>query len=266
MTIEPGILWGMTFGLIGSCTLNLGKSIQKQGIEVKGSKARKGGIWILGSILSFIQPLFQSVGITFLGGDSTVYSAMLGAGIIIVLLYSHFVLKEEIQKIEVAGACLIIAGTLTYGVASISLTGALPSNDVIWTNFTISIIVALSLFATGIIFTLKTKKIWGLIWGAIGGACGGLDNVLKDISGIFFWISFASGIMAFLLTNYGYTRAKAVTVVPAYTVFYILLPMFLNSAIYLNFPNFLQVLGIIISLIGVVLSTAFRKAPDLAEG
>lgn len=93
--MNNAIFFGIIFGLISSCTLNLGKTMQKQGIELFekqkiaiSTRAKKGAIWVTGSTLSFIQPVLKTVGITILQGNATIYSSMLGVGIVIVFLYS----------------------------------------------------------------------------------------------------------------------------------------------------------------------------------
>ncbi|MHA1369233.1 MAG: hypothetical protein ACTSWN_14000 [Promethearchaeota archaeon] len=285
------VLFGIIFGLIGSCTLNLGKSLQKQGIELferqrmAGSKrARKGLIWIVGSSLSMIQPLFQTIGQTIGGASATVYSAMFGVGIAVVLFYSYKVLKESINRFEIIGTILIILGTVVFGI--VSILDALDAGEdgggdatsggereINWSNFMISMIFTAVAFVLISIYTLKTKRLWGVIFGLIGGSLGGLDNVFKSLSkssaiedwgtfsgftSVFYYISFALGSGAFLLTNVGYSRGKAITVVPAYSAFYILMPMVIEGIIFLDMPNILQIVGVGICVVGVVLSTRFR--------
>ncbi|MBD3188432.1 hypothetical protein GF325_16495 [Candidatus Bathyarchaeota archaeon] len=286
--MDAGYTWGITFGLIGSCTLNLGKAIQKQGIEVFGKiedgetrRAKKGAIWILGSILSLIQPVFQTIGLSILGGNPEIYSSMLGVGVVIALLYSVKVLKEELKKHEIIGTGLIIGGTLAFGIASIFQDR--PDTRILdWTNFVTTMIVLLVIFLLCIIYTLKTGQIWGIIWGAIAGAFGGMDNVFKSIadeenfglpgplsafSSVFLYVSFAFGGLAFLLTNVGYTKGKAVRVVPSYTAFYIFMPMLLGVLFFMVIPTAFQVIGITIAVSGVVMTTAFKvKAQATTTG
>nr|MDO8115279.1 hypothetical protein [Candidatus Sigynarchaeota archaeon] len=283
------IIWGIIFGLIGACTLNLGKALQKQGIQLferqkmeTNARAKKGAIWIIGSAFSLIQPLFQTIGQTILGSPATVYSSMLGIGIVIVIIYSYKVLKEPIGKAEFAGAATIIGGTLLFGIASISIGQAPVSRTMIWDNFAVSMIIIGATFVAGILYTMKTKNLWGVIWGIVGGSFGGMDNVFKSMSkdvgvsidlgafsgfaSIFYYISFGCSAGAFLLTNVGYSSAKAITVVPAYTVFYILLPLLLEMFFYGIIPGAWQFIGIFVAIGGVVLSTAFKRKKVLETG
>ncbi len=286
------IIWGIVFGLIAACTLNLGKALQKQGIKLferqkmeGGARAKKGAIWLVGISLSSIQPIFQITAQTILGADPTVYSAMLGVGIVVVIFYAYKVLKEPIGKIEVLGAAAIIGGTLLFGIASFlrSTSGSSLTRTMDWTNFGVSLSVIGAVFTFIFIYTVKTKNLWGLIWGVVAGSLGGIDNVFKSMSkdtgqaapelgafggftSVFFYISFVSGLGAMLLTNVGYTRGKAVTVVPAYTAFYILVPLVLDAVFYGIPPSILQIVGIAIAIVGVVLSTAFRKEKVVEAG
>ena len=279
------VFWSILFGLVGSCTLNLGKAIQKQGIELfqkkemEGTKrAKKGFIWIIGSVFSFIQPLFQLLGTEILGENATIYSAMMGVGIIIVLIYSYKVLKESINTMELVGSLFIVGGTLVFGIATVFQP---PSDPKLFApNFIITMIIIGAVFLTFSAYTLKTKRFWGIIFGCIAGSFGGMDNVFKSMSGEtsevdlgafsgfgspFIYISFGLGIGAFLLTNYAYTRAKAITVVPAYTAFYIFMPMLLEASFFNLVPGAFQVVGVIICIAGVMLATAFKLAKQCEE-
>ncbi len=286
--MDDKVMWGIVFGLMMAFTLNLGKVFQKQGIQLferqrlEGSiRAKKGVIWLVGISFSAVQPVFQITAQTILGAPATVYSAMMGLGIVVVIIYAYKVLKEPIGKLEVLGAAAIIGGTLLFGIASIfwerPTTRALD-----WTSFGVSMVVIGVIFAAIIAYTVRTKRLWGLIWGVVAGSCGGIDNVFKSMSGnlespidlgafsgfanIFFYISFVASIGALLLTNVGYTRGKAVTVVPAYTVFYILVPLVLETLFYNILPSPIQVIGVVICIVGVVLSTVFRKEKVFETG
>ncbi|MBN2151573.1 MAG: hypothetical protein JW839_09015 [Candidatus Lokiarchaeota archaeon] len=280
--MDEKVLWGIVFGLAMAGTLNLGKALQKQGIQLfqkermaGNARAKKGAIWLVGISFSAIQPVFQIVAQAIFEAPATVYSAMMGLGIVVVLVYAYKVLKEPIGKFELAGAVAIIGGTLLFGIASISWER--PDSTVDWWSFSMSMVTIGVAFLVIIIYTIHTKRMWGLIWGIVAGSCGGIDNVFKSMSGrgstggavelgafsafanAFFYISFAASMGAVLLTNVGYTRGKAVTVVPAYTVFYVLLPLVLEALFYGVPPTALQVAGISVAIVGVVLSTAFRK-------
>nr|MDO8086735.1 hypothetical protein [Candidatus Sigynarchaeum springense] len=276
-------VWGILFGLMMAGTLNLGKALQKQGIQLfekekmaGNARAKKGVIWLVGISFSAIQPVFQIVAQAIIGSSATVYSAMMGLGIVVVMAYAYKVLKEPIGKCELAGAAAIIGGTTLFGIASLFWDRP-TSSSVNWSSFGVSMVVLGAAFLAIIVYTMRTKRLWGLIWGIVAGSCGGLDNVFKSMSGrgstggavelgafsafanIFFYISFVASVGALLLTNVGYTRGKAVTVVPAYTVFYVLLPLLFEALFYGVYPTAFQVIGISIAIVGVVLSTAFRK-------
>lgn len=276
------ILWGILFGIMASCTLNLGKALQKQGIKLferqrmeSVERARKGVIWTIGSVLSLIQPVFQITGQTILGAPATVYSAMMGTGIVVVLVYSWKVLKEPVSRTEVLGSLLIIAGTTVFGIASIFVPIP-PSRSLNVTGFVTALVVVGATFGVLAAISFKVRPFWGLIWGIIAGSCGGMDNVFKamsrDTSGIdlgpfsgfgspLFYISFGLGIGAFFLTQVAYAHGKAITVVPAYMAFYIVLPLVLETAFFGTFPDPWQLLGVATCIAGVVLSTRFHGEP-----
>ena len=274
--MDTSILAGIVFGIIASSTLNLGKAMQKQGIEMfdrsKPGRAKKSSIWVAGATLSFIQPVFQITSQTVLGASATVFTAMMGTGILVLLAYSWKVIGEPANRFEIVGSLLIIAGTLVFGVTSLFLpANERPAPDI----GTLAIVLAITgiLFGTLLSVTIKTKRSWGLSWGLVGGSMLGIDIIFKSLAsetgGIdlgmasgftspFFYLSIPFGFCAFAFTQIGYTRAKAITVVPTFTAFYMLLPLVVESLVYVTWPAAGQVVGVSTCIAGVVLSTRFK--------
>lgn len=279
------ILWGILLGTFASCTMNLGKAMQKHGLEafeykkkIEGKKrAKKGVLWGLGAAEPGIRwVLFKMLALSFIGAKASEYSSMAGIGLVVLLIYSYKLLKEPIGKPEIAGSSLIMVGSVMFIISSLFQGESDPVDKIYWSGFTASFITIGILFATSILFTLKTKKMWGIIWGIIAGSCAGIDNVITSMGKIgnpeelgmagalvnaFTYIAIPFAIGAFLLTNVGYSRGKAITVVPAYNSFYMIVPILLDLTIFGIVPLPFQIVGLALSVVGVILVTGFKKRP-----
>ncbi|MFX0098089.1 MAG: hypothetical protein ACFFCS_00810 [Candidatus Hodarchaeota archaeon] len=277
------IIWGILLGTMASCTMNLGKAMQKHGLEVfeykkkiEGAKrAKKGVLWGFGAAEPGIRwVLFKMLALSFIGAKASEYSSMAGIGLVILLIYSSKILKEVVGKPEIIGSCLIIAGSIMFVISSLLQGEPKPVEMISWPGFATSFILMGIILGTAFIFTMKTKKFWGVIWGIIAGSCAGIDNVITSMGKIgnpeelgmagalanaFTYIAIPFAIGAFLLTNVGYSRGKAITVVPAYNSFYMIIPIILDLTIFGFVPLPFQIAGLALSVIGVVLVTAFKK-------
>jgi len=179
MTVALGLL----FGIINTLVLHLAKAMERHGIEIFSrkksfkEKGKKPLIYIIGFILNNTVIIWQVIGTTF--ASAAVFSSVFGLGLILLMLYSHYILHEEIDKTELLGASLIIVGTTMVGFFYIiepEVTGT-----VYYVNFFILILVIIILFSILIGFSWKTRIAIAFIFGAVAGTLGGTDNVLKRI-------------------------------------------------------------------------------------
>ena len=246
-------------GIASSTQIHLAKAMERQGIEtwdlirakfqrtgteIEG-KVRKPVIYAVGLALNhttFIYHLFVAP----LGGNIALYTSMYGMGMIALLLYSTQVMKEEITRLELAGAVVIFLGTLIIGLEGISRP-ALNMGLMDLGSTVVAVVLLLGLCLVLILVGLKngTPNLIGLVFGLSAGACGSLDPFLKGVGqtaggggpftpgSIGGWVvlgsSFLAGEAAFLITQWGfYRRARANLLVPALNCTYIAVPVALQ--------------------------------------
>lgn len=272
-------------GIWGTIQLHMAKALERQGIEIfdqlraklKGrkiddeEKLKKPIIYFVGLALNATESLVLILANIF-GEPSALYTSMLGVGLVVLLAYSIKVLGEKVSRSEIIGVAVVISGTLVLGIEGIFR----PEYDESSINIVHSYIFIFTFVAIGIVmiaFALKKGKtsIIGLIFGLVGGGCGGMDIAFKmlgqstsgeasllptDLLGwLVFLSSFAIGISAFGLTQWGFARnARASTLVTAYDSMYVLLPILFQTLLLPGFHMQVStVIGLGLTIAGMIL-------------
>jgi hypothetical protein len=279
------IVLGLLFGIINTLTLHLAKGMERHGIEIFSrkksfkEKGKKPLIYIIGFTLNNTIFIWQILGTTF--ASAAVFSSVFGLGLILLMVYSHFILHEEIERFELIGAVLIIIGTTMVGffyIVEPPVTGTIN-----YVNFFVIIIAIISIFSILIGFSWKTRIAVAFIFGAAAGTFGGTDNVLKRIglsssnfieafAGLFrlelesfiFLFSFLAGFFALIITQIGFAKgADASKLVPMYNSLYITGPVFFELLIIQGATVSIGIItSIIIIIVGVFLMNIFKKPKE----
>jgi drug/metabolite transporter (DMT)-like permease len=119
---------------------------------------------------------------------------------------------------------------------------------------------------------------FGVVFGSISGFCGGIsifyqkaamlhcacgdifDDIGAALSNPFFYLFALTGVGDFLVTQVALSRAKAVTVVPAYQSWYMLVPVLGGVVSYYERFTLAQAAGVGLLGVGIVLvSTAVAE-------
>ena len=276
------IVLGLLFGIANTMVLHLAKAMERHGIKIFSrkktfkQKGKKPLIYIIGFALNNTVFIWQILGTTF--ASAAVFSSVFGLGLILLMLYSHYILHEEIKTPELIGALLIVIGTTLIGFLYIIEP---PEAGVInYTNFFILLIFISVIFTILISYSWKTKIGIALIFGAVAGTFGGMDNVFKrmglsssnfleafaglfrlEILSIIFVISFFLGLLALTLTQIGFAKgAEASKLVPMYNSLYITGPVIFELIIIEGATVSIGIiLSIIVIILGVFLMNIFKK-------
>lgn len=280
--MADSIVLGLLFGIINTLILHLAKSMERQGIEIFSrkktlkEKGKKPLIYIIGLILNNTVMIWQIIGTSF--ASAAVFSSVFGLGLILLMVYSHYILHEEIERSELIGAILIIIGTTLVGFSYIvepPKTGAIN-----YLNFFTLLIVIVIVFSILISISWKKKIMVAFIFGLVAGTFGGMDNVFKrmglsssnfleafagvfrlELLSVIFVISFFLGLLAFLLTQIGFAKgAEASKLVPMYNSLYIISPIIFELIIIEGSRTSLSIIiSIMIIITGVFLMNIFKK-------
>ena len=263
------VIVGLIIGIIAYVMLYLGKGIQKYAIEGlkidKSIKSKHSGIWIFGFVLTTSYMFIQWLALIF--APINIIAPLGGIGLIVLALFSYYILHEEIYKIQILGVILIIVGTTIVTIFNPN-TGEINLGDLslpLLFAFLLPIIIVEIIAIT--ISKLRGYFAAGLIIGITAGTFNAFQTVSKRITAIpdpflsisFTFITFLAAVLTLLFTQYSFAKAKANVAVPSYTSTSISLAVIL-SLVGLNEEILLiQVLGIIIVIIGVILVSVFNK-------
>jgi len=280
--MADSIVLGLLFGIINTLILHLAKSMERQGIEIFSrkktlkEKGKKPLIYIIGLILNNTVMIWQILGTSF--ASAAVFSSVFGLGLILLMVYSHYILHEEIERTELIGAIVIIIGTTMVGF--VYIVEPPTTGDIIYLNFFTLLIVIVIIFSILISISWKKKILVAFIFGLVAGTFGGMDNVFKrmglsssnfleafagvfrlELLSIIFVISFFLGLLAFLLTQIGFAKgAEASKLVPMYNSLYICSPIIFELIIIEGSrisPSI--ILSIMVIIAGVFLMNIFKR-------
>jgi drug/metabolite transporter (DMT)-like permease len=276
------VYFGLLFGLIGTVQVHLAKALERQGIEIFSKeksfkeKGKKPLIYIIGLALNNTIFIWQMLGTQY--STASVYSSMFGLGLIVLMLYSYFVLKEEISRRSALGIALIIFGTTLVGIIQILEP---PTTEILlFSNFIILCVIIFIFFFILIIFFIRMKLAVSFIFGLVSGSMGAIDNVFKRIglkagfSEIFnlstfpiFMLSFVIGLSALIITQFGFAKgADASKLVPISNSFYIITPIYFELIIILGASiSIFKIFAIIIIIAGILLMDIYKRNTSVKD-
>ncbi len=277
MSVQNIIILGLIFGIIGTLCVHLGKAMERQGIETfkrnkpLKEKGKKPLIYFIGVAFNQSIVLWQFIAMQY--SSAAVFASVFGLGLILLMLYSYFVLHEDIQRPEIFGAVLIVIGTMLIGF--IQLTEPANLENVNYERLYIAFFIIIIFFSALLIFSFKSKIGIAIIFGIVAGTFAGLDNIFKRIGlkeGLLniwnpqtlpiFILSFILANAAFIICQIAFAKgANASKLVPIYNSFYIAIPvifaLFIYEGSYLS-PGKIIALCIIIS--GIFCMQSFKPS------
>jgi uncharacterized membrane protein len=260
--------------IIAYTCLYLGKGLQKFAVvgyikkdATRTDKGRNTGIWIGGLVLTGAFMFVHLFALKF--APISVIAPFEGLGLIILCLFSYFILKEPINKIKLYGITLIVIGLILTAIF-------MPNPEAIpmvfdWVLFIVFLCTIMGSFVLLGLFSMYNRyKAAGVIFGSFAGAFMCFQTLAKRITwisgyGYFVFIMFGFAIATLIMTNFGFLKAEAVIVVPSFTANSITLPTFLAIFIFDEPVIFLQWIGIAIIVIGVILLTAFSREKSRSQ-
>lgn len=271
MSFDIKKIIGLSTGFIAYTILYLGKGIQKyavEGFKDQGKvnvKDKNTGIWIIGTILTSIYMFIQWAAL-FLAPINLI-APIEAIGLIVLVIFSFYILKEDISKLQIIGIGLIIIGTILITLFNVN------SSEVGFNDFQIELFLIFSLtiifieFIAILISKLNNSKMTGLILGITAGTFMAFQTVTKRITAIpnailsltFTIITFLFAILTLIMTQYAFTRAKANVVVPCFTSASIIIAVLISYITLNEIIVVSQIVGFVIIVFGIIFLTAFTS-------
>ena len=266
------IIIGFTIGLIAYITLYFGKGIQKYAIEgikeEKSIKKKNTSVWIVGTILTTVFLFVQWLALFF--APVNIIAPLEGVGLITLIIFSYYVLKETITQKEIIGIILIIIGTVLITLFNLNFGDLLITqfNQTILVLF--FIIVGVAIVIGIAICALKDYKGAGIVIGVSAGALMACQTAAKRVSTIdnqtifitYIVIVLIYAISTLAVTQFAFVKAKANRILPCFTSASIILATVIGAFALSELVHVLQIVGIGIMVVGIVFLTAFRQDED----
>jgi drug/metabolite transporter (DMT)-like permease len=267
---------GISLAIAASTFLNVGKGMQKWKVAVLANRRRvlsaehrrNFAIWVAGVLLTMVATVLYSFALKFTDKPSTV-SALNGVGLIGLVVFAWWVLKERVGSRELLGAVLVIAGTALMGAfdqprpqeAGFSQAGFLA-----WC------VGGVALYAPLALYSWRAKRWHGLVFGSMGGCMIGTSMVLGDMAladagndifgqfgGPYVYLALIIGTGALGVTQLAFWRASAMVVVPTMNSFVICTPAGIQALTFGTILQPIQFVGLAVIVAGVVALTLGHK-------
>lgn len=288
------LLWAI-LAQIASTSLNfIGMTMQKKAAgELPKIGSEEGFIrsiknflqnkeWILGYALNFVSILLSSLALAL--AAISIIQPFYGFGLIVLVIFTHFYLKEKITLMDVIGILVGIIGIIIIGATAVP-PDQLSYIAILDSFFTIRGIVFLSVFLGialifyiiservsknfSIVFLVISSSIWTamsfLFYKAISSAIRdiGFIEAFFGQGWLYTWsfiglIALVSAI-GLVMLNIAYQNGFCVIVVPIWSSIQIILPVLAGIIVFLEWSLLetttiiLQSLGIVILLTSVIL-------------
>ena len=260
---------GVFIGIFAYIILYIGKGIQKfaiEGLKVdKKIKSKHSGVWIVGTILTSSFVFIQWIPLSVFHTPMNLIAPLEGIGLVTLLLFSTFVLKEKITLLELIGVYLIVLGTVLINVKAVTPL-ELQRESLNLTNFGIclGVTIGISILLFLLVFR-KSETLTGVVLGLSAGSFMAFQTLSKritDIEGlvtIFTFVMFAFAIITLGLTQWAFVKARANLVVPSFTSTSIILTTILGIFVIEESIGTIQINGIVCIILGIIIMNLIQK-------
>jgi drug/metabolite transporter (DMT)-like permease len=266
----------------GYSLLNIAQACQKIGLGMMHKSRLKGTIvWVFATIgttgSSFV--LLSAVSM----GNVSIVGAMAGTGLASLSLFSAFVMGERVERREMLGVAVVVAGAVLTGLSSSKIE---PTAILIREMYlTLGAVAAAGSLAVLLLHFRRLPA--GAATGCFAGALGGFIPKFQKVStselgkarslagltsapgaggdaGAIFanpyaltWI--ALSVLSMVVLQFAFKRDKAISVIPAFTGSIIVIPVIGGVAFFGESFSPFQGAGVALILGGVMLITMKRK-------
>jgi multidrug transporter EmrE-like cation transporter len=263
---------GVLFGLVAYITLYIGKGVQKYAIEGfkedRTIKSKHSGIWIFGTVLTASFVFIQMVPLTVFHTPMNLIAPLEGMGLVSLLFFSFFVLKESISKTEILSVILIIAGTVLINIVAKEPV-ELIKPDFNRNSFLIAFGILLFLSIPLNIFAFrKPSNLIGILLGFNAGCFMAFQTLAKrimdigELALIFTFVMFAFATVTLAITQFAFTMARANVVVPSFATASIILTIILGVFVIDESIVTIQIAGIVCIVLGIIFMNLFQKSSE----
>ena len=257
--------------------MNISQAGQKIGLETRDDRRTAGWLlWTAATVGTLLGVVIVLVALSI--GAVSLVGAMAGTGLVALAVFSHFVMGEKIKWSDVAGIATILGASVLIGLFAQEQGEQDPRWLVIhgFTGALIAVYIILWIVAG------KSERA-GLVLGGFGGTLAGTSMLyqngatvtadigpliefplresltadrLASLANPYLFVWFVLSMSAFFVLQIAYGRGKAIHVIPAFNVHFIVIPVVGGVVGFAEVMHPLQWLGVVIIVAGTILLTA----------
>ncbi len=274
--MDINLIKSVGLALAGNSLIAVGQGTQKsqvgsiQAHESRGHKFRRLLLWGVGILSSNLGLVLIYKGIAL--GHTTIVGTLSGSGLITLVLFSHFVLKEKIQAKELWGVILIFLGVLFLPLWPLENTARYVRNDLLFLG-TAAVILMVCLLL--ILIEKRRGNTVGTILALLAGSMTGFSQIYQKVSSTeniplylqsSFYIFLALFLLSFSSMQLAYRRHRAITVIPYFNATAVLVPLIGGQVFFAERLSWVQWLCVAVIGAGMVLiDLAFRWEEGLGH-
>lgn len=271
MSSQSLIFLGISLAVAASALQNLGMGFQKLGFERLKPLASqellidrifRAKIWVLGTAMTFFSWAFFLAALGYIG-ISIVQPILIG-GLIFLVAFAIIFLKEQILPKEGVGIAICALGTLLVTLEAEKINRDPDAWDtlILFAFMCLMLILALAVMLHSRIILKKHPLSAG---GAVSGIFTGLGamfarsltleetNPINFVFSIHFWLLVLFQAGSFVVLQGAFHRERAVTVVPLYGGFAVLVPVIAGILIFGEKLGWFLLTGVIFVIYGIYL-------------
>ena len=288
-------------GIVSYSMLNIGLVLEKKGADelpkiegqsffsnMKNFLTNK--TWVTGLLLTSVQ--FGIFAIALDLGSLSLVTPLLGVGLIVLMIFSHFYLKEKITKDVIIAMVLIVISVIIIGVTNSDeeIIYSLEEINVLFANINsiIFFIIIILIIVIPVLISIKNSLYKAdMVFGFASGISAGLATIFTKatMAGIdtndfigsitismgqwswwLFIIIFSVGnTISMSMQNVGFQNGKSTTVNTLYTAMGLIIPIFGGIILFSEWSSLtpmliiIKCIAIIVILIGVVILLGSRN-------
>lgn len=290
----------ISFAVLNYSLLNIGMVLQKRGaselpdIEKTGAIQNvknflKSPIWMIGFIFTNIQVVLNWIALTY--GPMSLVAPMAGVGLVVLVIFSKYYLKEPINKKMYLSCVLTIIGIIMFGATSTGEEELLSFSETLTIitgipAITFMIVVIIAALVPAIITITMNYKFADALFG-IGSAFSTtigalfskvLTSGFSDFANnwplllLFLVFILAGNGGSMVMQQIGFQKGKAIVLTPIFIVGTIILPMITGILLFNEFATYtsiiitVKIMATIVTLIGVGLLSYCNELTKIKEG
>ncbi|MHA1125097.1 MAG: DMT family transporter [Candidatus Heimdallarchaeota archaeon] len=283
--------------LFSTSVNNIGMTIQKKAANEMPRINEEAGIfrsiknmitskaWMFGLLLN-VSSTFLAAGSLYLASISFI-QPIYGFGLIVLVAFTHYYLKEKITKIDIVGVVLGIIGIVIIGITALFvpvqnpltydqlLSKLIDTSGIVF--FSVFLVIALITYlisektkkSTALVFLVISSSIWtatqNIFNKAVAAAIGDLGPITAFFGeGWLYTWSFIAlflfvSILGVIMLNIAYQNGQGVVVIPIWTSVQVIIPVLSGIIVFSEWSLYdakdiaLQTLGILFMLASIII-------------